>query len=254
MCHIRIKSTIFLLMIAVIAGSCSTDHNTPSQKLQLQEHQLTRAPEPAPFQFQPIEGTQEQVQADHAVERVEVIYNEIITVDLNPAMQSMGKTSDLLAVLVTEAHDRMKQHVQLKRNEEIIFEAPAGLPSPAMPLQALWTYDDHWALEILYADMETYSGQIYIDGKCINDTMGYEDAFGLQLLAGELFYFYQKDDIFGYSYAGQENDLSYNEISHYYCCGDSMLNPIQAEDMVAFFARKADNWYYVELGAFDNNP
>lgn len=254
MCHVRIKSLILVFMIAIMAGSCSLDFRIPSQKLQLQEHQLVSAPQPAPFQFQPVEGTQEQVLSDHAGERQKLIYNEIITVNQNPALQSMGESADLLAVLVTDVQDHMKQHVQLKRNDELIFEAPAGLPSPAMPLQALWTYDDHWALEILYADTETYAGRIYIDGESINDTMGYDDAFGLQLLAGEPFYFYYKEEGIGYSYAGKQYDLSYNEIPHYYCCGESMLNPVQAENMVAFFARKADAWYYVELGAFDNKP
>ena len=250
----KILYVMVCLAIAMVIMSCTISARAPEKSLNLEEHQLINAPQPAPFQFQPIEGTQEQVQSEHAVERAQVVYNEIITVDLSPAMQSMGESNDLLAVLVTDVQDRMKQHVQLKRNDELIFEAPVGLPSPAIPLQALWTYDDHWALEILYADMETYAGRIYIDGGCINDTMGYEDAFGLQLMAGEPFYFFQKGSSFGYVYGGEEHNLGYDEIPHYYCCGETMLNPVQAKNMVAFFARKADTWYYVELGEFDTKP
>ena len=98
----KILYVMVCLAIAMVIMSCTISARAPEKSLNLEEHQLMSAPQPAPFQFQPIEGTQEQVQSEHAVERAQVVYNEIITVDLSPAMQSMGESSGLLAVLVTD--------------------------------------------------------------------------------------------------------------------------------------------------------
>ena len=146
--------------------------------------------------------------------------------------------------------DPLRQIVDLIRGDEIIFSTDAGLPSPALPQQGLWTYEDHWVLEILLAEDEIWMGEIFQDGELINDLMGYEEAFGFQLLAGEPFFFYQRNGQLGYSYAGQETDLPYDHIPHYRCCAEDTLNPVQAEQMVAFFAQQGELWFYLELGDF----
>jgi hypothetical protein len=120
-----------------------------------------------------------------------------------------------------------------------------------LPLQGLWTYDGHWALEILFADTSTWAGQIYIDGELVNRAKGFDEAFGFQLLGGRPFFFYSREGHMGFSYDNQEVDLRYEEIPHYMCCGESSLNPVHAQNMTAFFARQETTWYYVELGVFE---
>ncbi|MEJ2013516.1 MAG: hypothetical protein P8X64_14990, partial [Anaerolineales bacterium] len=124
-------------------------------------------------------------------------------------------------------------------------------PSPASPLQALWTYDGQWALEILLATPDEWKGQLYVSGQLVNEQYGYEEAFGSQLLDGKLLYFYQKDGTIGISYDGQDTPLGYSQLPHYQCCSGSALNPSHAREMVAFFAERNGVWYYTELGKFD---
>ncbi len=44
--------------------------------------------------------------------------------------------------------------------------------------------------------------------------------------------------------------LGYDEIPHYNCCGESSLNPKIYPNLVAFFGRKGQAWYYTEIGVF----
>ena len=223
---------------------------TDSGSLKLEEYALTAAPEPVPLIFQPEGTTQEAVLDRHALLRERVYQNPITNIEGYPAMASLGEGERLTAVMKSAVDDPLRQIVDLMRGDEVIFSADAGLPSPALPQQGLWTYEDHWVLEILLAEEEIWIGEIFQDGELINDLKGYEEAFGFQLLAGEPFFFYQRDGQLGYSYAGQETNLLYDNIPHYNCCAEDTLNPVQAEQMVAFFAQQGELWFYVELGDF----
>ena len=94
------------------------------------------------------------------------------------------------------------------------------------------------------------TGQVIEDGQSLNERAGYDETFGFQLLQGEPFYFFKKGGTIGAVYAGQEIQLRYNEVPHYGCCSPAELNPISAENMLAFFAQRDGRWYYVEIGVF----
>jgi hypothetical protein len=64
------------------------------------------------------------------------------------------------------------------------------------------------------------------------------------------FYLFKKNDRLGVSFAGQSLPLNYDQIPHYGCCSSAALNPVQARNMVAFFARRGTTWYYVEMGVY----
>jgi hypothetical protein len=239
--------TITLLLGIMLCGCTAA----PAQNaLQLTETELSAAPSTDMRSFEPSQGTQEDVLAVHADEQAKAIVFEITDMDGNPAMTAKGDDTSLKSVMFTAAGDTPTQTVQVLRGDEVIFETPAGLPSPALPLQALWTYNDHWALEVLFSDATTWAGQVFIDGELVNAQKGYDEAFGLQLLAGKPFFFYMRDGHAGYSYDGKETDLDYSQIPHYNCCSESVTNPEPAENMVSFFALRDGTWYYVELGAF----
>lgn len=244
-------SGIVVLVLFVITLSGCTFLPQGSSTLQVEEHQLTGAPELVPFGFEPLQSNQAEILAKHSSERTLKVFNQVFTDDGNPAITSLGENAELKAVVVNATQGQPDQTVRLMRGDELVFEAPAGLPSPAIPLQALWTYDGHWALEILFADETTWAGQIFIDGELVNEKKGYAEAFGLQLLADKPFFFYMRDGHAGYSYDGKETDLDYSEIPHYRCCAETEINPLPAQNMVAFFAAKNQEWFYVELGAFD---
>jgi len=242
----QILFSIFIVIIWMVLGACSPS----SAELELEEHPLADPPEPETLSFTPLQGTQGEILALHEQDRAMVYSEDVIWEQGNPAIASLGEDRNLLAVLETSEQGQPEQTAKLLREDTIIFETPAGLPSPAMPLQGLWAYDGHWALEILFADPNTWAGQVFIDGELVNELQGYDEAFGFQLLAGKPFFFYNRDGKLGYSYDGQETALDYDEIPHYRCCSESSLNPIRAQNMVAFFAVKDGTWSYVELGDF----
>jgi hypothetical protein len=238
-----------LALFGLILGACAPT-SPGTGELELEEHALAAAPQLEPLTFQPLEGTQDQIQARHAEERKSRLVCEVNMVDGQPAIASLGEPGDLVARIVPATDDPMRSIAKVYRGEEEVFSADAGLPSPAVPLQALWTYDGHWAMEILYADADTWQGRLYVDGELTNDLKAYDEAFGFQLLGGRPFHFFTRGGSVGFSYDGQEADLGYDDVIHYRCCGESILNPQPAEDMVAFFATRDGTWYYVELGRF----
>jgi len=245
-----ISRIVVVLLFVIVLSGCSLLPQRAS-KLQLEEHRLAGAPELVPLAFEPLQGNQEEIFAKHAIERALIVSSEAFPVDGNPAITSLGENAELKAVVVMATPGQPDQTVRLLRGDELLFEAPAGMPSPVVPVQALWTYDGHWALEILFADETTWAGQIFIDGELVNEEKKYDEAFGLQLLAEKLFFFYMRDGHAGYSYDGKDTDLQYTEIPHYRCCAETEINPLPAQNMVAFFAVKDQEWFYVELGAFN---
>jgi hypothetical protein len=183
--------------------------------------------------------------------RGKLIPDRLTTLEGVPAIRAEWGDGTLVAKVLTTNAETHEMTVELRDGDQVLFTAPAGFPSPAVPLQGLWTYDGHWALEILLATPDEWKGQLYVDGQLLNDLRGYEEAFGSQLLGGKLFYFYQRDGVIGINYDGQESDLGYSQVPHYGCCSASALNPQQAEDMLAFFAERDGSWFYVELGKFE---
>ncbi len=70
-------------------------------------------------------------------------------------------------------------------------------------------------------------------------------------MRGKPFHFFRKEGRIGFSYEGQEVLLGSDEISHYECCSGAELNPVSAENMVAFLAQRGGKWYYVEIGSLE---
>ena len=93
--------------------------------------------------------------------------------------------------------------------------------------------------------------EIIKDGQDLTQSYGYQESFGFQLLNQKPFYFFSRDGEIGFSYNDEETSLGNGSIYHYGCCSAAELNPKPAEDMVSFFAQKAGQWYYVELGIFE---
>jgi len=251
---------LFTLAAALLVTGCSgTPAAAPAPTpvpalpagLRLEEHRLAAPPVLEPLTFSPLDGTQAEIQARHADLRGKLIADRLTTIDGVPAIRAAWGDGTLVAKVLTTNPETHEMTVELRDGDQVIFTAPAGFPSPAVALRGLWTYQGHWALEILLASPDSWKGQLYLDGQLLNDLRGYEEAFGSQLLGGKLFYFYRKDGVIGITYDGQEAVLGYTQVPHYRCCSESVINPQQAEDMLAFFAQREDTWYYVELGLFD---
>jgi hypothetical protein len=95
------------------------------------------------------------------------------------------------------------------------------------------------------------SGEIFLNGKSLSNSNGYDQAFGFQLMKGKPFYFLQQNGKIGISFDGEQNRLDYDQIPHYQCCSAAELNPRIAPNVVSFFAQRQGKWYYVEIGVFE---
>jgi hypothetical protein len=148
--------------------------------------------------------------------------------------------------------------VVLTKDGEEIYSIDIGHGSPIPALQRLWAWEGHWALETVHVTIQEqgnviYSqgrGQVTIDGVLLNESLGCEEVFGFQLIHDQPFYFVSRGGLQDARYAGLEVPLAYDEIPHYNCCGNATLNPQMFKDMVAFFARRGETWYYTEIGLF----
>jgi hypothetical protein len=221
--------------------------------LVLESYPLTAPPTLDPLTFQPLEGTQAEVLARHAAERQQAYVLDLQSDDqYRPTLTAAWEGGPLLARIDTDPSTQ-SQTAELWHGDQRLFSAPAGFPSPASALQGLWTYDGHWAMELLMATPDEWIGQVYVDGVLLNDQLGDDEVFGFQLLDGRAFTFFKRAGTIGVRYDGQSVDLGYAQIPHYECCSGSALNPVKAPSMVAFFAEAGRQWRYVEIGAFGDN-
>ncbi len=93
--------------------------------------------------------------------------------------------------------------------------------------------------------------QVIVNGVSLNEQLGYDKIFNWTVLHGRPFYFYEQDGRIYVSYDGQTlSDISYDEVIHDRCCEPAIFNVTTCADMVSFYARQGDTWYYVEIGVY----
>ncbi len=104
------------------------------------------------------------------------------------------------------------------------------------------SWNGHWVLEV--------DGQVIIDGKNLNEELGYEEIFAWQLLAGQPFYFFRKGGRIGVSYAGQTLAPRYDDVIHDKCCEPAAFNVAGNGTMVWGYALRNGIWNYIEMGVY----
>jgi hypothetical protein len=238
-------------------------HFQTASGLTVDQYELKSAPEVDPLLFVPVQGSQDKILSTHAADRaIEIQDNSFFENFLFGRKAHLGN-KDLIAQenfsnFPTDTPEKVSVVVSL--NNTVIYTIKAGDASPIEALQGLWTYADHWIVEIASVTTEANStdnsislnvtGQIMQDGEMLNEKYGYQETFGSQLIDGKPFYFFKKNGIIGISYDGQTTLLGYDDIPHYHCCSAAEMNPKQAKGMVSFFAQEGEIWYYVEIGSF----
>ncbi len=127
---------------------------------------------------------------------------------------------------------------------EVIYET--SLPSnPVMaPIQTFQSWNNHWILE--------KQGEVIMDGKSLNEELGFDEIFEWHIIQGEPFFFVydKKSSTYSMVYAGQMLDQKYDDIVHYQCCEPAIFNPNGDSYMVWFYAARDGKWYYVEAGIY----
>jgi hypothetical protein len=147
-------------------------------------------------------------------------------------------------------------YVVVVRNEEQVARIPTGALIGAIPgLWGLWACDGHWAVETAWVDVvqsgnvftSTATGQVVVDGVSLNDAFGYDETFSFQTLGGKPFYFFERQGVVGASYDGVDVPLGFDEVPHLLCCSAGAFNPEAHPNLVTFYGRKGDTWYYGEI-------
>jgi hypothetical protein len=234
-------------------------HTTLPSGLTLDEYALQRPPALDPLDFTLVRGTLADILARHAQDGGAIVPRNEANDAQGPYLSTEWHGQTLIAreIFTTTPTGGV---VDVLVGSRKIYRLPIGDVSPLTPLQQLFTYDGHWLLEAALVTHSadtltniytlTATGQIVEDGVLLNARDGYQAAFGLQLLRGKPFYFYQQAGQIGMAYDGHNTLLGYDAIPHYGCCSGAELNPRQRENMVAFFAQKGAVWYYVEIGRY----
>jgi hypothetical protein len=225
--------------------------------LSIEEHPLASRPEIEPLILLPLDGiTQEQMLDAHAAEYQKSLRPESYYGVSRGSLWVMQGNSKLAAFFTGSAQGT----VGVTRDGQALFSKDINLPPAASPIRVLAVYDDHWVLEIAkFEKIENgqdvkyfYVGEVFIDGKSVNEMYGYEESFAFQTINGRPFYFYKMDGKIGVSYDGVIIPIGYDDIPHYGCCSAGALNPRIAQNIIGFFAWRGLQWYYVEIGVFDS--
>ncbi len=221
--------------------------------LSLQEHPLARPPELDPLVLVPLDNLdQQQMLSQHAADLQESLpresYYSLCACDLW-AMQGKNRLATYMVESFTHTGRGL---VGVTQNGKVIFSVLNESPGVTSDFRVLTTYDNHWVLELAgRLAPDVFPGRIFIDGKSIDALYGYDQSFGFQTIQGRPFYFYERNEKVGISYDGHQIPLGYDGVSHYGCCSGAELNPRIAQNMIAFFAWRGAQWYYVEVGVFN---
>jgi len=239
-----------LLLVTSLLSACTAARApTTLAGLAVEEHPLLEAPALDPLAFKPVDASMDEVLAVHAAQRSQLLPNDSLLLGGHHALRvTLG--DGILTATEYYSADGTTGWVAVTRGDQELYRIDTGSASPIAALRGLWTYDGHWVLETAYITPDSFAGRLSLDGALLVPREGYEEAFNFQLLDGKPFHFFRKGDWIGLSYDGREAGGLYDEIPHYQCCSASALNPIQAQSMLAFFARRDAVWYYVEIGAF----
>lgn len=222
-----------------------------SNGLSIQEVELKTYPDSESRSFVPVSGTESEVLEKHQNERQK-------NVDLI-GLESYEAWLNNKRIVATEIFPKpdsgCSRTIVLSQDGTEIFRLVIENSVPTYPsFLGLWTYGNEWFIETTQSNQTgeyPYAiGDIIRAGQSLNMAYGYDESFGFQLLAGKPFYFYKKDGKFRASYDGQEIRIEYDEIPHYLCCSAGGINPLKSENMVSFFGKRSNKWYYVEMGAF----
>jgi hypothetical protein len=239
-------------------------HTVLSSGLHIDIFELEGPPKVEPLTFVPVGGlTQNEVLSLHEAER-QLIFTDNGFFDENRfCVRSQGQGPMVTACeFATEAADGLGSlTIDMMVDDEVVFTAEAGDASPISPLRGVWSFDEDWVLEFAHItvtideDENTANsdakGQLVWMGILVNETLLTDEIFGFQLMNGKPFYFFDKDGEIGIVFDEIVTPLGFEAVPHYGCCSAGMLNPRQAQNMVAFFAERDARWYYVEIGIFD---
>lgn len=166
--------------------------------------------------------------------------------------------ADLIATEYEEdSVDGIRRSGRVTLGESVVFEVPPEPLGVYYIFRALEATETDWFVEVAHHVSINYGmnnslcllGDVVQNGESLSTRYGYREAFGFQLLDEKPFYFFNQDGQIGFSYDGKASWLGFDEIPKYQDEYGTVgpRTPMHWENAVAFFGRRGDNWYFVEI-------
>lgn len=119
---------------------------------------------------------------------------------------------------------------RLWKNYSLLYEFDAfGYVTDSF-IKKFFVWKGKWVLE--------HWDNVVINGTDINTLNGYSKTFGVSVLRGRLFYFFEKDGKVKISYDNLEYSYTYDAVVRYKCCGNAALNIGSFDYLKTFWAIK----------------
>jgi hypothetical protein len=229
-------------------------------ELSIQEFELKEPPDSESRSFEPVNGIESAILAEHQVERGNFtkMSHAANYTPLGDGTQIFTSTWDGKQIRAEQnfqdagSTDTRTIIVTLDKIELLRLKIEHAV-MPSYSLQGLWVFDKEWFIETVAnsSGQNPYGvGEVFQTGQSLNKLYGYDETFGFQSLSGKPFYFYKQNKKIGIIYDGQSLPVEYDNIPHYGCCSAGGINPNHSENMVSFFAKHDRKWYYIEIGVF----
>ncbi|MGI6259739.1 MAG: hypothetical protein ACOYKC_07775 [Anaerolineaceae bacterium] len=146
--------------------------------------------------------------------------------------------------------------VRVIKDGEELFSVDTGRVGSNSSLKNFIVLENgKWVLEVVenypaYGDRTEAlrKSSVYYDGDCLNEIFYADEVFNYRFLGGKEFFFIRKGDQLSYVYDGNQIILPFDAIQHNLCCGYSIYNPTNYQNVITFYATIGDQEYYVILG------
>ena len=217
--------------------------------------------------FEPVGTTRAEVLAPHDAGRGEPLMPSMMSLDQQPENwpneMLHGPVPFRGAALTAAEYQRYdgtfhRLSGKVMLGETVIYEVPEEAAAVEHLFRALDATETDWYVEVMHQVVLDFGlgpnfcllGDVVQNGDSLSARYGHREAFGFQLLNGKPFYFFNQDGSIGFAYDSKVSWLGYDEIPRYAEeIGDATWSTRQQwENAAAFFARRGDHWYYVEIG------
>lgn len=146
--------------------------------------------------------------------------------------------------------------VKVIKDGDEIFSVDTGNVGSNSSLQNFIVLENgKWVLEVVenypaYGDRieALRTSSVYYDGDSLNEIFYADEVFNYRFLGGKEFFFVRKGDQLSYVYDGKQVTLPFDAIQHNLCCGYSIYNPRNYQNVITFYATVGEQEYYVILG------
>ncbi len=216
--------------------------------------------------FEPVGTTRAEVLAPHDAGRGEPLMPSMMSLDQQPENwpnEMLHGPVPFRGAALTAAEYRRYDgtfHRVLGKvllGETVLLEVPEEHAALDRMFRALDATETDWYVEVGHQVVLDFGlgpnfcllGDVVQNGESLSERYGYREAYGFQLLSGKPFYFINWDGHLGFSFDGRVSWLGFDEIPRYAEEYGGAVSPTQQwENAAAFFARRGDHWYYVEIG------